>query len=239
MTSSTDAQPNDDALLADPARVAAVRRVLDDGLSRVGLDRLSKLAADLLGAAYAEVSLLAEEQVVASAFGLSQDAPRSGPLEDSLCTVTVRVGAPFVVQDAANDPRVCDLPPVVSGAVGAYLGVPLVTDTGYALGALCVFDPHPRTWSPRDVGVLAELGASAVAELELRVLSREMTTKAAQLDLALAAADTGSFDWDLITRRLQWDDRLVRLFGYERGEFGERIEDFNARLHPDLSLIHI
>jgi len=233
MTSSTDAQPNDDALLADPARVAAVRRVLDDGLSRVGLDRLSKLAADLLGAAYAEVSLLAEEQVVASAFGLSRDAPRSGPLEDSLCTVTVRVGAPFVVQDAANDPRVCDLPPVVSGAVGAYLGVPLVTDTGYALGALCVFDPHPRTWSPRDVGVLAELGASAVAELELRVLSREMTTKAAQLDLALAAADTGSFDWDLITRRLQWDDRLVRLFGYERGEFGERIEDFNARLHPD------
>ncbi len=233
MTASADAQPTDDDQLADPARVAAVRRVLEEGLSTVGLDRLTKLAADLLGGAFAQVSLLAEEQVVASAFGLPQDAAGNGPLADSLCTVTVRIGAPFVVQDAANDPRVCDLPSVASGAVRAYLGVPLVTDTGLVLGALCVFDPEPRTWTARDVGLLDELGASAVAELELRVLTREMTTKAAQLDLALAAADTGSFDWDLTTRQLRWDDRLVRLFGYERGEFGERIEDFSARVHPD------
>ncbi len=109
MTASADAQPTDDAQLADPARVAAVRRVLEEGLSTAGLDRLTRLAADLLGAAHAQVSLLAEEQVVASVFGLPSDAPRTGALADSLCTVTVRVGVPFVVQDAANDPRVCDL----------------------------------------------------------------------------------------------------------------------------------
>ena len=233
MTASTDVQPTGDAQLADPTRLAAVRRVLEEGLRTAGLDRLTKLAADLLGVAHAQVSLLAEEQVVASVFGLPQDQPRTGPLSESLCTVTVRAGAPLVVEDAPNDPRVSDLPSVASGAVGAYLGVPLITDTGFALGALCVFDARPRTWSARDVGVLGELGASAMAELELRVLSREMTTKAAQLDLALAAADTGSFDWDLVTRELRWDDRLLRLFGYERGEFGERIEDFNARLHPE------
>jgi PAS domain S-box-containing protein len=234
MTALPDEHPLGTDLLGDPARVAAVRRVLQGGTTAAGLDRLTRLAADLLEAPRAQVSLLAEEQVVASIFG-SELAPdqRTGELADSLCTVTVRLGAPFAVSDAREDPRVSDLPPVVSGAVRAYLGVPLVASTGLVLGALCVYDERSRTWTPRDVGVLSELAASAIAELELRAVSSEMATKAAQLDLALSAADTGSFDWDLVSDELHWDDRLVSLFGYDRQSFGERIEDFNARIHPD------
>ena len=54
-----------------------------------------------------------------------------------------------------------------------------------------------------------------------------------RLELAVEAAGIGSFDWDLVTGRLDWDDRLLELFGYSREEFGERIEAFAARLHPD------
>lgn len=234
MTALPDEPPLGDELLADPARVAAVRRVLLGGSSAAGLDRLTKLAAELLETDRAQVSLLAEEQVVASVFGTSLTSEqRTGPLADSLCTVTVRLGAPFAVSDAHADPRVRDLPPVTSGVVRAYLGVPLVTTSGLTLGALCVYDDEPRSWSVRDVGVLSELAASAIAELELRALSAEMTTKAAQLELVLSAADTGSFDWDLVTGDLHWDDRLVRLFDYDRASFGGRIDDFTARLHPD------
>ena len=224
----------DPDLLGDPARVSAVRRLLAQGTSASGLDRLTRLAADLLQAPFCQVSLIAEEQVIASVFGVAlRPDQRVGPAAESLCSVTVTLGAPFAVSDARLDERVRDLPPVTSGAVRAYLGVPLLTSTGLVLGALCVFDPEPRTWTAHDVGVLAELGTSAIGELELRALSSEMTTKAAQLDLALSAADTGSFDWDLSTGELRWDDRLITLFGYQRGDFGERIEDFNARLHPD------
>jgi PAS domain S-box-containing protein len=234
MTALPGELPLDDELLADPARVSAVRRVLQGGSTATGLDRLTRLAAELLEAPRAQVSLLAEEQVIASIFGVDLSAAeRVGALGDSLCTVTVRLGAPFAVSDALEDPRVRDLPPVVSGAVRAYLGVPLVTTTGLTLGALCVYDDRSRTWSARDVGVLSELAASAIVELELRALSAEMATKAAQLDLVLSAADTGTFDWDLVTGRLAWDDRLMRLFDYERETFGGRIDDFNARLHPE------
>ncbi len=234
MTALPDEHPLGSDLLGDPARVAAVRRVLQGGTTATGLDRLTRLAADLLEAPRAQVSLLAEEQVVASAFGSDlSSGQRRGALADSLCTVTVQLGAPFAVSDALEDPRVADLPPVRSGAVRAYLGVPLVSSTGLTLGALCVYDGEPRTWTPRDVGVLSELAGSAIAELELRAVSGEMATKAAQLDLALSAAETGSFDWDLVTGELHWDERLIHLFGYERGEFGEHISDFNARIHPD------
>jgi PAS domain S-box-containing protein len=52
-------------------------------------------------------------------------------------------------------------------------------------------------------------------------------------DLAIEAAGIGSFDWDLRTGRLTWDDRLLAIFGYARDEFDETIGAFEARCHPD------
>ncbi|SEP13449.1 PP2C family protein-serine/threonine phosphatase [Trujillonella endophytica] len=54
-----------------------------------------------------------------------------------------------------------------------------------------------------------------------------------RLELAVEAAGIGSFDWDLVTGRLDWDDRLLELFGYTREEWAGSIQAFNARLHPD------
>ncbi len=54
-----------------------------------------------------------------------------------------------------------------------------------------------------------------------------------RLELAVEAAGIGSFDWDLVTGALDWDDRLLELFGYTREEWSGRIEAFTARLHPD------
>jgi PAS domain S-box-containing protein len=51
--------------------------------------------------------------------------------------------------------------------------------------------------------------------------------------LAVDAAGIGTFDWDLRTGRLLWDERLIALFGYEVATFGRSIDAFNARLHPD------
>jgi PAS domain S-box-containing protein len=53
------------------------------------------------------------------------------------------------------------------------------------------------------------------------------------LDLTVAAAGIGTFDWDLTTGTLNWDERLLELFGYDPDRFARRIEASNARLHPD------
>jgi serine phosphatase RsbU (regulator of sigma subunit)/PAS domain-containing protein len=52
-------------------------------------------------------------------------------------------------------------------------------------------------------------------------------------ELAIAAAGIGTFDWDLVSGRLDWDDRLVEIFGYDPGSFDSTIHGFNERLHPD------
>jgi PAS domain S-box-containing protein len=53
------------------------------------------------------------------------------------------------------------------------------------------------------------------------------------LELATTAAGVGTFDWDLLTGRLNWDDRLIELFGYDSTTFDRTLDGFNARLHPD------
>jgi PAS domain S-box-containing protein len=55
----------------------------------------------------------------------------------------------------------------------------------------------------------------------------------ALLDLAITAAGVGSFEWDLTTGALRWDERLIELFGYAPAEFDQTMEAFTARLHPE------
>ncbi|RBY88720.1 SpoIIE family protein phosphatase [Blastococcus sp. TF02A-26] len=76
--------------------------------------------------------------------------------------------------------------------------------------------PHPPRPVPQD-------GPPGAADAAQRL----------RLELAVEAAGIGSFDWDLVTGQLDWDDRLLDMFGYSREQWGERIEAFAARLHPD------
>jgi PAS domain S-box-containing protein len=198
------------------------------------LDRLAALAARLLSTPASQVSLLSDVQTVAAGFGLPEGAVGAdSPLAESLCTVTAAHGSPLVIDDAARDERVTGLPPVESGAVGSYLGVPLVGDDGHTVGALCVFGPSPRAWSPNDVALLQQLAASTVAELELSALTTEYETGRQLWQLAVDAAGIGTFDLDVSTGSLHWDDRLVEMFGYERDGFPGTLEAFDERVHPD------
>jgi PAS domain S-box-containing protein len=123
--------------------------------------------------------------------------------------------------------------PVHHDDVAAYLEVPLVTPPGEAVGVLCVFDSRPRPFDDADVELLTQLAQSVVAELELAALAREYQTSLTRWGLAIDAAGVGTFDWDLRTGQLTWDDRMLTMFGYGREDFGRGLDDFTARVHPD------
>ncbi len=216
------------------ARERTARRLVPDCGANPALDRLAELAATLLDAPSAQISLLSDVAHVAGGFGLAEDViGTQGALEDSLCTVTVELREPLLVEDASCDLRVSALRPVVEGDVVSYLGVPLVAEGGHEIGTLCVFGPAPRSWSAHEVALLRRLAGPVVAELELAALSLEYDSSRLAWQLAVDAAGVGAFDWDLATGRLTWDDRLLELFGYDHESFGSHIEDFNRRLHPD------
>ncbi len=220
---------------ASGPRLEAAHRLLTAGRgSSSRLDRLCALAARLVGARAAQVSLLTHVQTVVGGAGLGPGAVGGeSPLADSLCTATASGGRPLAIDDARGDARYRHLPPVRSGLVGAYLGVPLRSADGAVVGALCAHDQDPRTWCDGDVELLEELAASVVTELELAALRRSVEGDHVRWGLAVDAAGLGTFDWDLVSGRLVWDERLLELFGYDVTDFEESIEAFNTRVHPD------
>ncbi|HUR94649.1 MAG TPA: PAS domain S-box protein [Gemmatimonadales bacterium] len=134
-------------------------------------DRLTRLAARLLGAPVALVTLAADDRVFfKSAVGLGEPwAGRRGtPLSYSFCRHVIASGAPLIVEDARRHPIVRSNPAIREMGWVAYAGVPLTTADGTTAGALCVIDALPRIWSPRDVALLEDLAASVVTEIEFR-----------------------------------------------------------------------
>ncbi|MCZ2821362.1 SpoIIE family protein phosphatase [Modestobacter sp. VKM Ac-2977] len=194
------------------------------------VQRLADLAVRLLGPDVAQVSLIGEVQTAAVVSGPGAGRPGTElPLAASLCAVTVELGQPLVVRDAAVDPRVADRLPISAGEVGAYLGVPL---DGWQ-GALCVFGAAPRDWTDRDVAVLELLAECVAAELRLAEVSAESEAAGWRWALAIDAAEIGSFDWDAVGDQLTWDDRLLAVYGWDRPAFPGTLSALIERLHPD------
>ncbi|MGY1745290.1 SpoIIE family protein phosphatase [Blastococcus sp. SYSU D00695] len=221
--------------LDDPHRVAAARRLFLEVPGPAAFDRLSGLAARLLGAGHAKVTLFTDEDTVVGGYGLPPGVVGGRALlTGELSALAVRSGRPLVVTDAAADRRVACLPAVTSGEVAAYLGAPLVSASGLVVGVLAVYDDVPRRWTADDGELLEQLAVSVVAELELSAARSAIGASAARLDIALEASGIGIWERDLRTGAVSWDERCAALFGLDAAlADGELDEVMTSRIHPD------
>ena len=160
------------SLLTRPDRLSALRRTaLLDTPPEESFDRLTRMAARLLGTPVSLIALVADDhQFFKSAVGLPEPwaSRRVTPISFSFCGQVVATGEPLVLEDARRHPLLRHNPVIRELGWVAYAGVPLVTRQGHTIGALCVADKTPRLWSERDVALLQDLAASVVTEIELR-----------------------------------------------------------------------
>ena len=221
--------------LTDPHRIAAARRLLDEVAGHAAYDRLSALAARLVGAGHAKVTLFTDHDVVVGGYGLPAGVI-GGPalLTGALSAITVRVGASLSIPAAAQDERVADLPAVTSGQVQAYLGAPLVALSGHVVGVLAVYDPEPRNRSGGATALLEQLAASVVAELELSAAQSDVGASLERLEVALEAGSVGIWERDLRTGTIFWDERNAAIFGVDGPVEHHGADDqLMAHIHPD------
>ena len=166
------------SLLLRPDRLAALRQTaLLDTPPEEGFDRLTRMAARLLGAPTSLISLVTDErQFFKSTTGLPEPwaTRRTAPLSFSFCSTVTGTGEPLVVEDARRHPLLRHSQALRDLGWVSYAGVPLVSRDGHVLGSFCVVDRTPRLWSERDIALLQDLAASAVTEIELR---REMAQR--------------------------------------------------------------
>jgi GAF domain-containing protein len=156
--------------LTDPARLAAVRHyeILDapaDGT----FDRIAQAAAALCGTPIATVSIVDADRVWFAAChglaGVSQVGTEPG-----LCASAFYAAGPYVVNDAAIDPRTLDHP-LVRGELGVrfYAAAPIITADGHHLGTVTALDTQPRELTDMHTTVLTHLAALTAEQLQLRL----------------------------------------------------------------------
>ncbi|MEO8925662.1 MAG: GAF domain-containing protein [Caulobacteraceae bacterium] len=163
------ARPTHEKVEDEAARLDAVRRYeILDSAPEGSFDRLTAVAARLFGVPVAGVSIVDQDRIwFKSRQGLPLAEVARAP---GLCGSTILGVEPYVLTDAARDPRARDHP-LVAGEFGIrfYAGAPLRTPDGHNLGALFVIDTAPRSIRRRDRDHLQDLAAVAMDQLELRL----------------------------------------------------------------------
>jgi sigma-B regulation protein RsbU (phosphoserine phosphatase) len=176
--------------MLDPARLAAVARTrLLDTDPEEPFDRLARLAAALLDAPFAFVTIVDERRTFwKSRIGLAEAGSnqRDQPNEQSFCQYVIATGEQLIVGDAVRDPRTRENPSVIAQRIGAWAGFPIRAPTGEILGSFCVVDVRAREWSEQDVLVLETLAAAATREIALRIALLDERTARRRADLESA-----------------------------------------------------
>jgi PAS domain S-box-containing protein len=197
------------------------------------LERVVRIAAQLMGASRAGIALLERDQ-------LKPQAVAGGGTEHWLCSLALAGPSlhevrPLFVNDVGCDERLR----AVAGDIRFYAAAPLMDADGHVVGVLCVADAKPRaTIAESQRSSLVDLAALAMSEIALDAeakaareqsrLDRERTA------LALSAAGLAAYEWDLHAHPVVVSEAVRTMVGWDpaRGPVIDRA-DVLAMLHPD------
>jgi GAF domain-containing protein len=157
----------------DPPESARLKALADlnilDTTAEKVFDDIVDAAALALDAKIALVSLVdANRQWFKARCGL--DASETGR-DIAFCSHAIEQSEPFIILNAACDPRFADNP-LVTGPpyIRFYAGAPLITPSGHAVGTLCVIDDEPRFGvSAREASLLTAFANLVMERLMARL----------------------------------------------------------------------
>ncbi|MBI0539360.1 EAL domain-containing protein [Roseomonas sp. KE2513] len=136
-----------------------------------------RVASGIFSTTIAAISLIdTDRQWFKASVGLPI---RQTPRDVSFCAHAIlQPHEVLCVSDARLDPRFTDHPDVLSGDLRFYAGVPLLSEEGHALGALCVADRHPQQPDKRQLEHLRDLATGVSAAIRLHSLMHRLEKEA-------------------------------------------------------------
>ena len=154
----------------EPQRLAALHALdILDTPPEIAYNEITELAAQICGCPVAFISFIDDDRRWLKAkYGLPPDVVEA-PRENAACATTICGVDVLVVQDMTQDPRFGRSPTVARPPYCRfYCGMPLITDEGYALGALCVMDVESRQLTFEQIESMRRLARQVLTQLELR-----------------------------------------------------------------------
>ncbi len=134
-------------------------------------ERVTSLVARLFNAPIVQVSLVDENREWFKAqCGITET---QGSRQVAFCAYTILTHEVLIVEDALKDERFHDSPLVQKHGIRFYAGAPLRTAKGLNLGALCLKDRTPRTFTPEQAAILKDFAAIVTEAMENRLLAQK------------------------------------------------------------------
>jgi signal transduction histidine kinase len=211
----------------DAARLAALARTrLLDSPPEERFDRLTALAAQLIGAPVALMALVdANRTFMKSAYGIGVwESAREVPLSHSICRHVVAERSSVVIEDARLDPVLQNNGVVRDFGAVSYAGMPIADREGHTLGAFCVIDREPRQWSARELSTM-------------RTLADWVTTEIGR-DVPAAASAAERADWaeQADARKFEALGRLAAAMAHDFNNVLAGVAGYADLLHGDESI---
>ncbi|QYH38930.1 PAS domain S-box protein [Algoriphagus sp. NBT04N3] len=135
---------------------------------------ITKFSAELCEVEYSLTTLVYKKQLkFKSSFGL-EDTECS--INDSICKYALLSGESiFIVEDALEETRYSKIRDISKKTnVRFYAGVPLFTNSGIAVGTLCVFDNSPKKLDPFQISSLKLMGKQISRVFELKTKNSQL-----------------------------------------------------------------
>jgi diguanylate cyclase (GGDEF)-like protein/PAS domain S-box-containing protein len=230
--------------VTDSLRLDAIRSLgLEAVPDRELFSRITLLASTMFGCPIALLSVV--EQDRQWFLGRTGTDLQETPIRDSFCAVCIQSETPMLIADARADPRLADNP-LVTGApfIRSYLGVPIHSDEGLLLGALCCIAPEPDAFLAEQIApleMLAELAEKAIAlHARTRALSTANTAlrqKSQIFRQAERAANVGSWRVDIPGLQLSWSDQVYAINGLPRGKVASVAEALGLYEPEDQAMV--
>ena len=90
-----------------------------------------------------------------------------------------------------------------------------------------------RGYSDRELDAITRMAKLYALAVQRMRRQKALKTSEERYALAQKAADIGSWDWNIVTGKLLWSERIEPMFGFAKGQFEGTYEAFLQSVHPD------
>ncbi|HEY7389400.1 MAG TPA: PAS domain S-box protein [Bryobacteraceae bacterium] len=119
------------------------------------------------------------------------------------------------------------------------MAIPIIS-CGVPWGVLCVYATEMGFFGPDEEELMEQVAQDlgfALDRLETQDVRRRTEKSLAEsesrLQLAINAGCVGTFDWDLQSGKIIWNEQMERFFGFMPGSFDGTWDSMIAKIHPD------
>lgn len=157
-----------------------------------------------------------------------------GPSAGS-CGAAASTGKQVIVEDVATDPLWVDYRDLaLQHSLHACWSTPVFSSPGKVIATFAMYYREPRSPTVCDQQIIEQITHLAGIAIERKLVQEELALSERNLTDAQALTHTGSFVWDIATKRaLHLSDEWYRIYGFDPEKDQHAWDERLKRVHPD------